>query len=187
LPCDARPRREGSGRAVRWRHRSPVRRGRRAFPPPRGQVPRPGERVESEDSLADIAPGGCGQTAAHRCSTPAAGAAAQVPPGAPPGRRRREAMGLPLDHQPARGGMLADGPYERRHRRQPHRPCAQLAAWCVTAPGARLQARSRSRWASGSCFSFRRVLFSIWRIRSRVTPNARPTSSRVSGSWPRRP
>jgi hypothetical protein len=50
-----------------------------------------------------------------------------------------------------------------------------------------LYASSRSRCASGSCFSFFSVLFSIWRIRSRVTPNARPTSSRVSGSCPRNP
>ncbi len=48
-------------------------------------------------------------------------------------------------------------------------------------------ASSRSRCASGSCLSFFSVLFSIWRIRSRVTPNARPTSSSVSGSWPRSP
>ena len=40
-------------------------------------------------------------------------------------------------------------------------------------------ASSRSRWASGSCWSFLSVLFSIWRMRSRVTPNAWPTSSSV--------
>ena len=38
---------------------------------------------------------------------------------------------------------------------------------------------SRSRCASGSASSFLSVWFSIWRIRSRVTLNARPTSSSV--------
>jgi hypothetical protein len=38
---------------------------------------------------------------------------------------------------------------------------------------------SLSRCASGSPSSFFSVLFSIWRIRSRVTPKARPTSSSV--------
>jgi len=42
-------------------------------------------------------------------------------------------------------------------------------------------------WASGSDSSFFSVLFSIWRIRSRVTPNARPTSSSVQGGSPFRP
>jgi deazaflavin-dependent oxidoreductase (nitroreductase family) len=46
---------------------------------------------------------------------------------------------------------------------------------------------SRSICASGRRFSFFSVLFSIWRIRSRVTPKVRPTSSRVSGSRPVRP
>ena len=38
---------------------------------------------------------------------------------------------------------------------------------------------SRSRCASGSASSFFSVWFSIWRIRSRVTLKARPTSSSV--------
>ncbi len=38
---------------------------------------------------------------------------------------------------------------------------------------------SRRRWASGRASSFFRVWFSIWRMRSRVTWNARPTSSSV--------
>ena len=43
---------------------------------------------------------------------------------------------------------------------------------------------SLRRCASGSPSSFFSVLFSIWRIRSRVTPNARPTSSSVRAFWP---
>jgi hypothetical protein len=39
--------------------------------------------------------------------------------------------------------------------------------------------RLRSRCASGSRWSLRSVLFSIWRMRSRVTPKAWPTSSSV--------
>ena len=45
----------------------------------------------------------------------------------------------------------------------------------------------RRLWASGSVSSFLSVLFSIWRMRSRVTPNARPTSSSVRGRSPVRP
>ena len=44
-----------------------------------------------------------------------------------------------------------------------------------------------SACASGRPSSFFSVLFSIWRIRSRVTPNARPTSSSVHGCVPERP
>ena len=44
---------------------------------------------------------------------------------------------------------------------------------------------SLRRWASGSPSSFFSVLFSIWRMRSRVTPNARPTSSSVRALCPR--
>ena len=47
--------------------------------------------------------------------------------------------------------------------------------------------QSLSPWASGRDSSFFSVLFSIWRMRSRVTPNARPTSSRVHGWEPSRP
>ena len=49
------------------------------------------------------------------------------------------------------------------------------------------QLASRSICASGRRCSFFSVLFSIWRIRSRVTPKVRPTSSSVSGSAPERP
>ncbi len=41
------------------------------------------------------------------------------------------------------------------------------------------QAELRSPWASGRVSSFFSVLFSIWRMRSRVTPKAWPTSSSV--------
>ena len=40
---------------------------------------------------------------------------------------------------------------------------------------------------SASACSFFRHWFSIWRTRSRVTLNVRPTSSRVRGCWPSRP
>ncbi len=53
--------------------------------------------------------------------------------------------------------------------------------------GSGAQEASRSRCASGSSSSFFSVLFSIWRIRSRVTPNARPTSSSVRAWWPLSP
>jgi len=46
-------------------------------------------------------------------------------------------------------------------------------------PPARTQSTSRKRCASGSASSFFNVWFSIWRMRSRVTLNARPTSSSV--------
>ena len=46
------------------------------------------------------------------------------------------------------------------------------------------QATSRSFCESASARSFFRLWFSIWRIRSRVTLNARPTSSSVRGCSP---
>jgi small-conductance mechanosensitive channel len=49
------------------------------------------------------------------------------------------------------------------------------------------QTQSLRPCASGSPSSFFSVLFSIWRMRSRVTPNARPTSSRVHGWEPSSP
>jgi hypothetical protein len=58
-------------------------------------------------------------------------------------------------------------------------------ATIVEAP--RAYEASLSRCASGRPSSFFSVLFSIWRIRSRVTPKARPTSSSVRAFWPRRP
>jgi len=49
-------------------------------------------------------------------------------------------------------------------------------------PRGRGQARySRSNWARLGCRSLASVLDSIWRIRSLVTPNSRPTSSSVRG------
>ena len=53
-------------------------------------------------------------------------------------------------------------------------------------PGA-VSMSSRSCWASRRCWSFLSDWFSIWRIRSRVTLNVRPTSSRVHGCSPPRP
>ena len=49
------------------------------------------------------------------------------------------------------------------------------------------QATSRSFWVSASACSFFRHWFSIWRTRSRVTLNVRPTSSSVRGCCPSRP
>ena len=48
-------------------------------------------------------------------------------------------------------------------------------------------ATSRSFWASARDCSFFSDWFSIWRIRSRVTLNVRPTSSSVRGCSPPRP
>ena len=48
-------------------------------------------------------------------------------------------------------------------------------------------ATSLSFWLSASAWSFFRLWFSIWRTRSRVTLNVRPTSSSVRGCWPSRP
>ena len=49
------------------------------------------------------------------------------------------------------------------------------------------QATSRTAEASASARSFFRLWCSIWRIRSRVTLKARPTSSSVRGCLPSRP
>ena len=51
----------------------------------------------------------------------------------------------------------------------------------------RAQATSRSFWASARLCSFFSDWFSIWRIRSRVTLNVRPTSSSVRGCSPPSP
>ena len=64
---------------------------------------------------------------------------------------------------------------------------ARSAVFVLEPRRRRRQPASRSICASGRRFSFFSVLFSIWRIRSRVTPKVRPTSSRVSGSSPERP
>ena len=48
-------------------------------------------------------------------------------------------------------------------------------------------ATSLTRCASASARSFFRPWCSIWRMRSRVTLNARPTSSSVRGCWPSSP
>jgi hypothetical protein len=53
-------------------------------------------------------------------------------------------------------------------------------------PGA-VSMSSRCGWASRRCWSFLSDWFSIWRIRSRVTLNVRPTSSNVHGCSPPRP
>lgn len=73
---------------------------------------------------------------------------------------------------------------------QPH---GQDCGWrksCRSACGNKATTRSRdqprysrSTWALVGCRSLARVLDSICRIRSRVTPNSRPTSSSVRG-WP---
>ena len=48
-------------------------------------------------------------------------------------------------------------------------------------------ATSRTLLASANARSFFRLWCSIWRIRSRVTLNVRPTSSSVRGCWPSSP
>src|SRR5437763_10145008 len=48
-------------------------------------------------------------------------------------------------------------------------------------------ATSLSELVTASARSFFRLWFSIWRIRSRVTLKARPTSSSVRGCWPSSP
>ena len=102
-------------------------------------------------------------------------------------RRRRAARARPPAPSAAgarRGcaaaGRSADG--RRRGRRRPSR-----ARRIRFAPSANRYTQSLRPCASGSDSSFFSVLFSIWRIRSRVTPNAWPTSSSVHGCAPSRP
>src|SRR5439155_14753120 len=64
-----------------------------------------------------------------------------------------------------------------------HRAKANAFARSEAKRPARVYATSRSFAASASARSFFRLWFSIWRIRSRVTLKARPTSSRVRGCW----
>jgi len=50
-----------------------------------------------------------------------------------------------------------------------------------------ISASLRNCWLTGRCWSLLSDRFSIWRIRSRVTLNVRPTSSRVRGCSPPSP
>ena len=71
---------------------------------------------------------------------------------------------------------------------QPAAPAAApLPPVGAVAASGRSHATSRTLAASASARSFFRLWCSIWRIRSRVTLNARPTSSSVRGCWPSRP
>ena len=107
---------------------------------------------------------------------------------APPARRRRP------------------GPARARVRGGARRPSTSTPRTRPTSPTTRASASRRSaaaalprgathvvheaslrRCASGRPSSFFSVLFSIWRMRSRVTPNARPTSSSVRALWPCEP
>ena len=56
-----------------------------------------------------------------------------------------------------------------------------------TLPSRLRYATSRTLLASANARSFFRLWCSIWRMRSRVTLNVRPTSSSVRGCWPSRP
>ena len=101
----------------------------------------------------------------------------QALPGARPHRRGRGA-------RPTSGaGTTSSTPASTTTRRKLDRDDRGLRARAAL----RRQVASRSICASGRRFSFFSVLFSIWRIRSRVTPKVRPTSSSVSGSAPERP
>ena len=108
-------------------------------------------------------------------------------------------------------GLAAGAPHEVAHPlpRPPHvagvrgvradaRDAEQLARARRARPGPRrgestadvrrrIYATSRRICASASARSFFSVWFSIWRMRSRVTLNVRPTSSSVRGCWPSRP
>ncbi len=84
-----------------------------------------------------------------------------------------EAPVYPRHGQPGQRALLREQRLrgDRQGRRSPRRSDVVYEA-------------SLRRCASGSPSSFFSVLFSIWRIRSRVTPNARPTSSSVRALWP---
>jgi hypothetical protein len=115
-----------------------------------------------------------------------------------PGTRVRELIGA-LGYEGART-ILG---YRRARGQAVLRATAPVQRTCCRRPQRRLRGdrpgrpprqspdlvyeASLSRCASGSPSSFFSVLFSIWRIRSRVTPNARPTSSSVRALWPRSP
>ena len=76
----------------------------------------------------------------------------------------------------------------RRHGGHPRRLIRGLWLLGVLVLGdGRVYATSRSFWASARDCSFFSDWFSIWRIRSRVTLNVRPTSSSVRGCSPPRP
>ncbi len=108
----------------------------------------------------------------------------------PDDRRHRSPRRGDRRHRPARvahGLRLrpADG---RRPRARQRPPRARPDGARHRRPAARVnQQQSRSGWASGRLSSFFRVEFSIWRMRSRVTPKVRPTSSSVQGGAPSRP
>ena len=94
-------------------------------------------------------------------------------------RRRRD---------PARLGPPRGASRRARGRRLPGRERLRRSRRTSASPQpARAHTQSRRAWASGSVSSRLSVLFSIWRIRSRVTPKARPTSSSVHGASPRSP
>ena len=109
-----------------------------------------------------------------------------------------------------RTGPRADGPRTAAHRRGASNATASTGRYAAPAargrrapspgretsrmrpspprrPRRAAQDAPRSRSASGSDLSLRSVCVSIWRMRSRVTPNARPTSSSVRGSSPSSP
>ena len=69
---------------------------------------------------------------------------------------------------------------ERRPRGLGHRGCGGTKPELISAS-------LRSCWLTGRCWSLLSDRFSIWRIRSRVTLNVRPTSSRVRGCSPPSP
>ena len=98
------------------------------------------------------------------------------PGAASPGVRGRPCPRLPGHRQPRQPPLLR----ELRLRGDRQRRAAARGSDVV-------HEASLRRWASGSPSSFFSVLFSIWRIRSRVTPKARPTSSSVRALWPVRP
>ncbi len=109
-----------------------------------------------------------------------------------PGRGRRDVVAV--------GGIGADGRDrdelrelgdERVVRREVHgressREETQESGCSRSARGP-AYATSRTLFASASARSFFRLWCSIWRIRSRVTLNVRPTSSSVRGCWPSSP
>ena len=109
-----------------------------------------------------------------------------VDPRAPARRRRPRPPRARI-----RGGAGARLP---RHRQPRERPLLRERGLRGDRPGRAAARRdhvvheaSLSRCASGRPSSFFSVLFSIWRMRSRVTPNARPTSSSVRALLPLSP
>ena len=102
----------------------------------------------------------------------------------------------PSRRTPTRSASSSARPARSSTRGSSRRWCARWSAsadasppaCCAASPEAgRRYATPRRRAAAGSDCSLRRLWFSIWRIRSRVTLNARPTSSSVRGLCPSRP